>query len=492
MSQVSLLPHSTPEAQGVPAGAISAFVSAVEREIDALHSFMLLRHGHVIAEGWWDPYRATDQHILFSLSKSFTSTAIGLLVAESKLSIDTPVLEFFPEDAPPTPSANLQAMRVRDLLSMATGHALDTTEPMTTHPSGNWVRGFLAQPVEHAPGTHFVYNSGATYMLSAIVQTITGGRMIEYLKPRLFAPLGIANPRWESSPQGIDVGGWGLMITTANIAAFGQLYLQRGNWRGQQLIPASWIDTATASQVANPNEPNIDWRQGYGYQFWRCRHGAYRGDGAFGQYCIVMPEQDVVLAITAGLGDMQPPLNLVWEHLLPAMADAPLPEDPAAQADLTNTLAHLQLRTPQGSPSSPTATRVSGKHFSLVENSAQISEICFDFEATETLIRIHNNHGDQQIGCGHQQWVRRLALLGPFDGSTYPIRPRPIEQCRIGASGAWVDPQTYSVKMWWHEMPFARTLTCHFEGDQLIISQQNHVGFGPIELSQLHGKIENA
>ena len=303
------LPRSTPAAQGVAAAGILAFVDAVEAASLGLHSLMLLRHGQVVAEGWWAPYSAAAPHMLFSLSKSFTSTAVGLAVAEGRLSVEDPVVDFFPAQAPRQVSANLAAMRVRHLLTMSTGHAADTTEAMTAAKDGNWVRAFLAQPVDHAPGAPFVYNSGATYMLAAIVQQLTGSTLLDYLTPRLLAPLGIEGATWESCPRGINTGGWGLSIKTEDIARFGQLYLQRGVWQGQQLIPATWVDAATARQVANGSNPDSDWEQGYGYQFWRCRHGAYRGDGAFGQYCLVLPDQDAVLAITAGVEDMQAVLN---------------------------------------------------------------------------------------------------------------------------------------------------------------------------------------
>ena len=489
MTHDSPLPRSTPEAQGIPSAAIGAFVGAAERDLDAIHSFILLRHGHLVAEGWWEPYRPTDQHMLFSLSKSFTSSAIGLLVAEGRLSLDERVLALFPDDAPPEPSDTLRAMRVRHLLSMSTGHAIDTTGPMTGKPGRSWVRGFLAQPVEYEPGTHFVYNSGASYLLSAIVQQRSGGRMLDYLRPRLFAPLGIADPRWETSPEGIDVGGWGLRITTADIAAFGQFYLQRGVWRGRRVLPEAWVAEATSLQIANGPAPNRDWEQGYGYQFWRCQHGAYRGDGAFGQYCVIMPEQDAVLAMTAGLGDMQRPLDLVWEHLLPTLGDAPLPDDAAAQAALAERLARLRLPTPQGRGESPIAARVSGKRFIMEENAERIAEIRFDFAAAETLITIRNDQGEQRLACGHGGWRRGEASLGPLDTSARPAAPRQPGPWKVGASGAWTADATYTAKLWWHETPFARTLTYHFAGDRLTVEQQPHVGFGPLERTRLVGRL---
>jgi CubicO group peptidase (beta-lactamase class C family) len=264
---------------------------------------------------------------------------VGLAIGEGKLSLDDRVLSFFPDDAPAEPSENLRAMRVRDLLTMSTGHE---SEPILTAEKP-WVRSFLAHPVPRPPGTHFVYNSTATYTLSAIVQKVTGQKLLEYLQPRLFEPLGIENAQWDDSPQGISVGGWGLRIRTEDIAKFGLLYAQRGRWNGRQLLPETWADQATAKQVANGTDPGKDWTQGYGYQFWRCRHGAYRGDGAFGQFCVVMPEFDAVLAMTADTKDMQGQLNLVWEHLRPAFQDGPLPADDTALAKLRATASTLQV-----------------------------------------------------------------------------------------------------------------------------------------------------
>src|SRR5262245_55168413 len=204
------LPRSRPEAQGVSSAAVLDFVRTADKKIDALHSFMLVRHGHVVAEGWWAPYAAQSPHMLFSLSKSFTSTAVGITAAEGKLSVDDPVLKFFPDDGPTNPSTNLKAMRLRDLLRMATGHQ---TEP-PRKADEPWVKTFLAAPVPFKPGTHFLYNTSATYMLSAAVQKATGQTVLEYLRPRLFDPLGIASPTWEASPQGVSAGGFGLSVRT--------------------------------------------------------------------------------------------------------------------------------------------------------------------------------------------------------------------------------------------------------------------------------------
>lgn len=336
------LPRSTPEAQGVSSQAVLDFVETVDKKIDTLHSFMIMRHGAVIAEGWWKPEAADKPHILMSLSKSFTSTAAGLAIESGKLRLDDPVLKFFPDDAPPEPSDNLKAMTVRDLLTMTGGHE---TEPKAVNKMPT-VKQFLAHPVEHKPGTHFQYNTMGTYTLSAIVTKVTGQTVLDYLKPRLFEPLGIDNPEWDRSDEGNSLGGYGLHLRTEDIAKFGQLYLQNGEWKGRQLIPKAWVEQATSKQVPNEQEDHskigLDWQQGYGFQFWRCTHDAVRGDGAGGQFCVVMREQDAVVAITAQTGNMQGELNAIWDKLLPAFGAKVLPEDPAAQAKVQEAVAHLE------------------------------------------------------------------------------------------------------------------------------------------------------
>jgi CubicO group peptidase (beta-lactamase class C family) len=474
------LPKSSPEAQGIRSSAILAFLDAVQRDDRELHSLMLLRRGTVVAEGYWEPYRAASPHMLFSLSKSFTSTAIGMLVAEGRLSVDDLVLDYFPDEAPKNPSANLRAMRVRHLLTMTTGHS---TEPNRQNfaPGLTWAGGFLVHPVEHEPGTHFVYNSAATYMLSAITQRITGERLIHYLQSRLFVPLGIENPTWETSPEGIDTGGWGLSIRTADIARFGQLYLQGGVWQGTRLLPEPWVAEATSWQVPNGPSENIDWVQGYGYQFWRCRHGAYRGDGAFGQFCLVLPDQQSVIAITAGLRNMQSVLDLVWEHLLPALGTDALAENPADQRSLANRLAGLRLLPMVGQPTSSIVAALTGRKFALAKNSDGIEAIGFDFAADAATLTIRTGRGEQRILCGSGRWLRS-------EGTALRVREG-FELAKVAASGAWLDDQTYVADLRFDETPFRRTLTCHFEGDRLAIDQKTNVSFGPLELPRLEGTI---
>lgn len=334
------LPRSSPETQGIPSQAICDFVIAADK-INTLHSFMIVRHGQVIAEAWWKPEAPDKPHVLHSLSKSFNSTAVGLAISEGKLGLDDPVLKFFPNDAPANPSDNLKAMTVRDLLTMTCGH---DSEPKAEG-GGPSVKQFLAHPVPFQPGTHFQYNTMGAYTLSAIVTKVTGQTTLEFLKPRLFEPLGIENPEWQSSPEGYSLGGYGLMLCTEDIAKFGQLYLQHGKWNGKQLVPESWVKQATSKQVPNDQEGHskigIDWTQGYGFQFWRCTHNAFRGDGANGQLCVVIPDKDAVVAITADTGSFQDEMNDIWNNLYPAFRAEALPADSTSQEKLKQLAAGL-------------------------------------------------------------------------------------------------------------------------------------------------------
>ena len=332
------LPRSAPSAQGVAASGIIDFLDAVEHARLDLHSLILVRHGHVVAEGWWAPYKADDIQLLYSLSKSFTSTAIGIAEGEGLLSIEDPVVSFFPDKVPANASEFVTDMKVRHLLAMASGHAEDTA-PALTGPDK--VRSFLSVPLDRQPGSLFCYNQGCTFMLSAIITKLTGQRLVSYLRPRLFDPLGITQAHWLQTDEGIDWGATGLHVTTEAVAKLGQLYLQKGRWEGRQLVPQSYVARASNKQVDNSlasEEP--DWQQGYGFQFWVCRYSAYRGDGAFGQFCVIVPGADAVIASTGQVRNMQAVLDLFWEHLLPALSGRGA-VDNMADEQLAGRLDHL-------------------------------------------------------------------------------------------------------------------------------------------------------
>jgi CubicO group peptidase (beta-lactamase class C family) len=463
------LPRSTPEKQGVSSVRLLEFVEALNA-VEGLHSLMVVRHGNVVAEGWWTPYSPTNRHQLYSLSKSFTSTAVGFAVAEGKIRVDDEVLKFFPEEAPESPGANLKAMRVRDLLSMSTGHQ---DEPPSA-PDKISAKAFLSHPVPHKPGTHFKYNTPATFLLSALVQKQCGQPLLEYLRPRLFEPLGIENPTWDTNFQGVSLGGYGLYVKTEDIAKLGQLYLQKGRWGGRQLLPATWVEAATSRQVSNGSNPRSDWDQGYGYQFWRCRHGAYRGDGAFGQYCIVLPEQDAVVAITSGLGDMQGVLDRVWDKLLPAFSARKLPADRVAQERLVRALGALEIRKPSGSSNTP-APGMLGRTFDFAAGTGSLESV--RVEASAEGWQVHRTFAglESVLPVGSGRWIPSQGPLGSLPAGPSRAMPEGL----LAASGAWTASDTLTVKICSRETPFHLTFSLRFGTDNVTLRSENNVGFSP-------------
>jgi CubicO group peptidase (beta-lactamase class C family) len=417
---------------------------------------MLLRHGNVAAEGWWKPYDPQYPHALYSLSKSFTSTAIGLAVAEGRLTVDDPVLKFFPEDAPSNPGENLKAMRVRHLLSMNTGHKEDTTRHVFRGEDDNWARVFLSLPIEYVPGAWFVYNTAATYMLSAIITKLTGETLLDYLRPRLFGPLGIQNPVWETDPRGISLGGTGLHIKTEDIARFGQMYLQKGIWQGKRLVPENWIAEATKATSDNSNtQTNPDWMVGYGYQFWRCQHNGYRADGAFGQFCIIMPEQDAVLTMISGVQDMQAVLNKVWKHLLPAMQPEALPANPQGYNELCDKLAVLSLPLANGQASSPRMKQWSEKTYKLEKNYFNLQSVAIQFGDRGNTLILGDKQGEHRIQIGESTWLKGMTN----------IRGRGDEA--IVASGAWTAEDVYEVRVCCTEDAYCPVFLLHYGAGEL-------------------------
>lgn len=472
------LPRSTPEAQGVSSSQILEFIDAVDSNAPQMNSFMLVRRGQVVAEGWWTPYNAESRHELYSLSKSFTSTAVGMAIEEGKFKLDDKVTSFFPEDLPKEVSQNLEAMRVRDILAMATGHK---TEPNVRGSSDPWTKTFLAHPVEFKPGEHFLYNTAATHMQSAIVQKTTGDTVLNYLRPRLFEPLGIEDPTWGTSPQGVTLGGYGLNVRTEDIAKFGQLYLQKGEWKGKQLISKDWIKLATSKQVSNGNGGRSDWAQGYGFQFWMCRNNAYRGDGAFGQYCIVIPEKETVIAITSGVNNMQNVLDLVWDKLLPALTDGKIEADAASQKKLVAKLQSLTVTHPQASKPSDESLTAAKKQIQFADNPQKLSAVSL----TETELVFTINGGERKIPFAVGEWKKSV---GGVPGPAWRIETPPPQQ-PIAASAAWTASDTFTTKVCLYETPFISTLSLKFKGDEATLIIEQNVGFGDPKPITLAGKL---
>jgi CubicO group peptidase (beta-lactamase class C family) len=432
------LRSSTPAAEGVDAGGIEAFLDAMEAapEIEP-HSLMILRNGRLIAAGWWAPYGPDRMHLLYSLSKSFTSTAAALAIGEGLFSLDDPVVSFFPEFAAASGS---RSILVRHVAAMASGHLIDTWASAVQGDRAEPVRGFLMLPPDRDPGTVFAYNQSCTYTLAAIVQKLTGQSLTDYLRPRLLEPLGIRQVAWLQHPRGRDLGWSGLHATTDAIARLGQLYLNDGVWDGKRLLPDWWVAEATRAHISNAAEgETVDWQQGYGFQFWMSQHG-YRGDGAYGQFCLVLPEQNAVIAMTADTGEMQAVLDAAWEHLLPAF-DASARE--GADAALRRRLAQLEL------PPAPGEARLAAD-MTFVPEGGRCSDQWSLTAVTVTgagdgyAIRLAEGDSSLDMSCTPGRWT-----------VSEPGAPVPT-----AVSGGWTGPDTITTDIAFLETPHHLVVTC--------------------------------
>ncbi|MDT0121868.1 serine hydrolase [Paenibacillus sp. RRE4] len=298
---------------------LKGFIDTITEEKLLVHSVRLLQNGRLLDEWHSDGDRRRVQH---SISKSFTCMAVGLAVEEGLIQLDNTLGDYFPYDQTQQNPSQLPSPReltLRDLLRMSSGHDSPPlwADERASLEEKDWAKHYMSLSLDRLPGEHFTYSSGDTFMISAMLQEAIGLTVKDYLIPRLFEPLGMVDIQWETSPLGITLGCAGLWLSNEELSRFGQFLLQEGRWNGKQLVPADWIRVVTRKQIETNGDG--DWGKGYGYQFWMCSHDAYRADGAYGQFCIVLPSQEAVISINSEEENMQGILNAVWDQILPAL-----------------------------------------------------------------------------------------------------------------------------------------------------------------------------
>lgn len=413
------LPRSTPEAQGVPSRLVEQFLKDLEALKDAdTHSVIIQRHGVQIVQAHFKPYRGDYPHILYSLSKTFTATAVGFAVQEGLLSLDDRLLDLFADKALPVPLRNgrLSTLTIRHLLTMQSGVKFNELGSVLER---DWAKGFMQSEFAFEPGSQFSYNSMNSYMLSAAICRKAGMGLVEYLTPRLFEPLGIRGVQWETCPNGIEKGGWGLMLRPEDMAKLGQLYLQKGcypvNGRMRRLLSVDWVRQATANQTGCcKGAPH-----GYGYHIWLCkRPGVYNFNGMFGQYVIVLPKSDMVVAITGGSQNLMPEsgtLGLVQDTFgrKELLSDAPLPKDICALKSMVRTIQGLTLFKKEILPRRTPASlfrRLAGRKKELTDTERRYNGTQYSLSKSfgsllpMVLQCVHNNFtgGMQKLGFAFQ------------------------------------------------------------------------------------------
>lgn len=316
-----------PEDVGISSLNIAGFLNRVRDMGYQMHSFLLMRHGKVAAEVCEYPYHREDKRLVYSTSKTFTSTAVGIAVKEGLLKVEDRVLDYFKEYDTPDLNPRVGQMRIKNLLMMATGHGKDSIGDVCNG-DDDWVRTFFTREMTYEPGEKFVYDSGGTYMLSEIITKVTGQRMADYLREKLLYPLEIKDFLWETHGE-VNTGAWGVLIAPEDLAKLGMLYLQKGQWKGEQILTEEWVETAS-SELIRTGTSQHGWSEGYGYQIWRNNADSFRSDGAFGQLCMVFPKEDMVIAVTAEEADPSRVFPLIEKYLLGELSKEPKMRDAKA------------------------------------------------------------------------------------------------------------------------------------------------------------------
>ena len=466
------LPRGVPEAEGVSSKAIITFLDSTAAHVTEFHSFMIIRHGKVIAEGWWDPFGPDLKHTLYSASKSFTATAVGLAAGEGKLSVDDKLISFFPEYLPDSISPNLAELKIRDMLSMSTGQRRESSTA-----GDEWVKTYLETPVELEPGTRYRYSSQASFMLSATVQKVTGEKVIDYLTPRLFEPLGIEGADWETNPEGINTGGWGLRLKTEDLAKFGLLYLNKGKWNGKQILTEEWVEEATSLKIQqNPNmtqarrDSSNDSVQGYCWQFWCAKNNSYQANGAFGQFVLIMPEKDAIVVFTAESSDMWGELGMVWKYIYPGIMDEALPEDPESVAELRKKSASLAIHPPSESRNEEMSTRISGKTINLAENQKQIKTMSLQFRDGICLLSLKTDTASYELSFGSGKWQPgETTMHGPGIFARAKNNLNGLPPFKIVGAYAWNDDQSLELTLKYIDSMHTVRIIFHFDGDRAMV-----------------------
>ena len=457
------LPRSSPEAHGVPSEALARLLRRWEDSGLEPHAVVVLRDGHVVAEASWAPYDRDRPGLVYSVSKTVTACAVGFAVAEGRLGLQDRLVDLFPEAAS-VAGPRAAALTLHDVLAMRTGHREDTLvhrgRGVTTFP-----QTFLSREPEDEVGS-FVYHNGATLLAALAVQRATGERLSDYLRPRLFEPVGITGTSWQSS-EGLDIGFSGLHVSTEGIARLGELVRCDGLWRGRRVLPEGWVQRMTAVHTDTSAHPgSADWQQGYGYQMWRCRHDAVRADGAFGQFSVVVPDARLVLALTSCTDRTQETLDAVWEELLPALSDEPLPPDPDAAARLAEWLATRSLPV-RASSADPTGDGPWRSEHTPVPDHPRLTAVTVrrgtPGEAGDWVLTVDDD-GPVEVPCG--------------DGSWAGSRETPY-----AATGGWSAPDTFEATVVAVETPHALSVRLHAG---TVSARWNGVPLGPPVLGLLH------
>lgn len=427
----------SPESLGIPSGNFLEFYRQLAINKLPLHHFIFLRHGRIASMGSWYPYTSQMNHIMYSTSKTITSLAIGLCVDEGLLDLDCHIVDFFPEliTGPLHPYNKMRT--IRHLLTMQGGETGDASSIDRSYP--NWLKSYLNTPPRVKPGTLYGYDNSGTHTLAAIVQKVTGKKMVEYLNEKLFVHMGITGVYWEEQ-MGINTGSRGFHCKIQDIAKIALLIHQKGMWDGKRIISNEWLEEAIRSHVEVTHFTSyVDGNPGYGYQFWRYRNGAYGSKGHGGQMFIICPDTDIIWAFQGnledGYGHLTEVMHLAWPLLFKNISDTPLPENRQILGHLREMENGLQMPMPKGlrEPSRREGTIV-GKTYEVAKNSSQIHSMAINQidNGLKFIFTLGINNDRWEIEAWYNDWKEQeITVTQDYGWARYVWRNEHVMECII-------------------------------------------------------------
>lgn len=448
-------PKVMPEDTGIPSGCILNFIRRLEQQKLPMHSLLLLHHDKLIAEGYYAPYEADTLHRMFSISKSFTAIAIGLLADEGKLSLEDKITDYFPDKVPSDVHPWIASMTLRDMLMMRTCHASTTYK---VNMKSDWVESFFTVPPTHPAGRIFHYDTSSAHTLCALAERLSGMPMLDYLKHKL-APLGLSEQSYMiTDPFGVSMGGSGLVATPMDLLKFGYFIFHDGKVEGKQLLSASYIRTAT-SHLSDTllTAPVRSEACGYGYQFWRNERGGYVCYGMGGQLIIFLPDYDLICVTTADTqgigGGNQAIYDALYEEILPYISSEVLPVNSGTCTEYKDALNHLHIAPLEGALSSPLTDSINEVTWLAAENPMGFSDIQLAFssgkENPETCKSTLKSAAQSDIAAtvGTLSFTLHGKQYSLSFGMGYLVTGSfPSYDMRCAASGVWLTPDTLYIK----------------------------------------------
>lgn len=465
---------STPEAQGIDSEQLLKMFQTIQESKAPIHSVLIIRNGFLVCEAYFQPFNQSIPHDQFSATKSFMSTLIGIAIDEGKIkSIDQKVTEFFPDVTVPVNDLGIQDLTLKDVLTMSAGHQSDSVDAVFN--SSNWAQDFFNLPFSTKPGERFLYDSGASHLLSAILQKATGKSADNYARQHLFNPLEIKDYTWEKSSEGIYTGGWGIRMRPVDMAKFGYLILNKGVWNGKQLVSSGWIEEATKKHIDSAwgDTPG----DAYGYQWWMNAYGGFRADGFAGQNIFIMPDKNLIAVITAGsnYSEQYQPVKIMGDLIVPSLiSDTPLPANEKANNELNACIKELEAPTPVLPAALPeTATKISGKTY---QTDSLISQFSLDFRQEDICMINMTQSGKAYkfpVGLDGVYRVSDASRVGTL--VYYP----PYKS--IALKGRWEGSNTFIMDWQYVGEPYKQEYKFTFEGDNVTLEITEYVvgGAGP-------------